>query len=504
MTINPLIPGFQEARRNGDLFTGIRTTLNDLQRQIASGKKSETYGGLGNERRTSLDVRFRLDTIAGYDTVIKDAELRVKILSQSTERLAKMALETKSDSSPSAFNPSVNGRTPGQDIAREKIKMAIDVFNTQINGRYLFSGRSADVKPVADYNVLLNGDGQRAGILQLISERRQADLGVTGQGRTVVGGAGASASLTEEAANLPYGFDITGGGTNNTNITAAFSAGPPAAVNFNVASLPVEGDQVSVSLQLPDGTNETITLSAKNTVTGGASFNAFQIGASTAATGANLRSALTIAIQEKANSALSAASSIVAAGQFFAGSNSAPPLRVPGPPYNTATLPPAAGTAANTVIWYQGDDSAPSARQTAAVKVGESQTIGAGAQANEGAFRQLLTQLVAFSSDSFPSSDANAQSRYSAFSTRLRENLTDSGANAIKDISIEFGQASAVINTAKEWHLVQKGLLQETLAGVEDANIEQASASLLSLQTRLQATYQTTSIISQLSLTKYL
>jgi flagellar hook-associated protein 3 FlgL len=504
MTINPLIPGFKEARRNGDLFGTLRTTLNDLQRQIATGKKSDTYGGLGIDRRTSLDVRARLDTISGYEKVITDSELRVKILSQSTERLAKMGLDAKSDSSASAFLPGVNGRTPGQQISQEKIKIAIDVFNTQVNGRYLFSGRSADIKPVADYNLMLNGDGQRAGVLQLISERRQADLGVTAQGRTVVGGAGTSASLTEEAANLPYGFDITGGGTNNTNITAAFAAGPPANVNFNVATQPIEGDQVSVSLQLPDGTNETITLSAKNTVTGGSSFNAFQIGASPAATGANLRAALTTAIQEKAASSLSAASSIVASTSFFAGSNSAPPVRVPGPPFNTATLAPTAGTSANTVIWYQGDDSASSARQTAAVKLGESQTVGVGAQANEGAFRQLLTNLVAFSSDTFPASDVNAQSRYAAFSSRLRANLSDSGANAIKDISIEFGQASAVINTAKEWHNVQKGMLQETLAGVEDASIEEASASLLSLQTRLQATYQTTSMISQLSLTKYL
>jgi hypothetical protein len=41
-------------------------------------------------------------------------------------------------------------------------------------------------------------------------------------------------------------------------------------------------------------------------------------------------------------------------------------------------------------------------------------------------------------------------------------------------------------------------------AGVEDANDEEVAASLLTLQTRLQATYQTTSILSRLSLVNYL
>jgi flagellar hook-associated protein 3 FlgL len=504
MTINPLIPGFQEARRNGDLFTQMRTSLNNLQRQMASGKRADTFGGLGFDRRVSLDFRARISTVQTFETVITDARLRLNMLNQGTENLAKMALDAKNDAGSSGYLPGVNGKTPGQTLTDEKVKIAIDFFNTQVGGRYLFSGRAADVKPVVDYNLMMNGDGARAGVLQLINERRQADVGASGLGRTVVGGAGANASVTEEAANLPYGFNISGGGTNNTNITATYNAGPPADIAFNIAALPVEGDQVSVNLTLPDGTVETLTLSARTTVAGGFSPKDFQIAGTTAATGANLRSALTAALQEKAGSALSASSALVAAGDFFAGTPTNPPLRVPGPPFNTATLPPAAGTTANTVVWYQGDHTSASARQTASVKVGETQTVAIGAQANEAAFQTYMTQLVAFSADTFLTSDPYAQSRYSAYSTRLRVNLSDTGVNAIKDINIEFGQASSAINSASERQSAQRNLLQEALADVEDANIEEVAASILALQTRLQATYQTTSIISQLSLTNFL
>ena len=42
------------------------------------------------------------------------------------------------------------------------------------------------------------------------------------------------------------------------------------------------------------------------------------------------------------------------------------------------------------------------------------------------------------------------------------------------------------------------------IADVEDVSNEETAAKLLSLQTKMQAAYQTTAIISRLSLTEYL
>ncbi len=78
------------------------------------------------------------------------------------------------------------------------------------DGRYLFSGRAVDQPPVETTDHILNGDGLKAGLKQIIDERRQADLGASGLGRLVVGApAGASTSLTEDAVS-PFGFKLAG------------------------------------------------------------------------------------------------------------------------------------------------------------------------------------------------------------------------------------------------------------------------------------------------------
>ena len=57
------------------------------------------------------------------------------------------------------------------------------MLNTGADGRYLFSGRSVTQVPVDTTEHILNGDGLKAGLKQLIEERRQADLGASGLGR---------------------------------------------------------------------------------------------------------------------------------------------------------------------------------------------------------------------------------------------------------------------------------------------------------------------------------
>ena len=100
---------------------------------------------------------------------------------------------------------------------------------------------------------------------------------------------------------------------------------------------------------LPDGTSESITLTATTSATPGP--NQFTIGATPAATAANLQAALTTSLGKLANTSLTAASAVAAANDFFGD----PPQRVAGPPFATATAL-VAGTPADTVSWYTGED----------------------------------------------------------------------------------------------------------------------------------------------------
>ncbi len=90
------------------------------------------------------------------------------------------------------------------------------------------------------------------------------------------------------------------------------------------AATPQNGDTVKFTFNLPDGTSEDINLTASTATPVPA--NGFAIGATPAATAANLNAALTTAVKALANGPLVAASAEQAGNDFFG----QPPLRVGG------------------------------------------------------------------------------------------------------------------------------------------------------------------------------
>ncbi|HSP23993.1 MAG TPA: flagellar biosynthesis protein FlgL, partial [Saliniramus sp.] len=293
------------------------------------------------------------------------------------------------------------------------------------------------------------------------------DTGVGGSGFLGTGVAGNTVTVAK-VGPAGFGFEIAGSSATGTGIT---TPAPPAAA-FTVNTQPVPGDTISLRLALPDGSEETITLTA---VAGAAGVGQFEIGAGVGATAANLQTALDSAIVERAGTALAASSAVVAAQDFF-------------------------GTDAN---WYNGDPGAwEDARSTGPVRIDTTQSVGTGAQANEEGFRTLLTQLAALSAETFVAGD---QKRYESLLTRVAGNLTPAAdEQKISDIGIELGNAHATMNGARERHQATNAILQNSLGDIEDAPSEEVAAKLLALQTRLQASYQTTSLLSKLSLVNYL
>ncbi|WP_066472264.1 hypothetical protein [Bosea sp. WAO] len=487
-------------------FVSSRAQFDDLQRQLATKKKSDTFAGLGMDRSRSLDLNNKLSTLEGYLTGIQRSEVNLKLASTAVENFAKMTRETVSDTRAGSYLPSSTGRSAPQVLAEEKFKQTLDLLNTNVNGRYLFSGRTADTAPVVDYSLIMNGDGaNKAGLKQLISERRQADLGANGLGRLTTGGAGTTATITKEAGDPPYGFDLTGASTNSAALTVGYTAGPPADISVNVVGTPLPGETLTIKLELPDGTKEEITLTARAEGTDGTAYGSFVIGADNNATATNLRATIAEAVKREANTTLSAASAQVTANDFFNASLSNPPLRVPGPPFDAASTAPAPGTDANTVIWYRGDDAAGSARATSSVQADQSQLVATGARANEEAFRTGLAQFAVLAAETFPASDPNSEARYEAMTERARDALGfPPGVQNPSEIIVEFGTAQTALAQAKERHTATKNYLTTTLDGIENVTTEEVAVQILALQNQLQASYQTTSILSKLSLTNYL
>ena len=122
-------------------------------------------------------------------------------------------------------------------------------------------------------------------------------------GTTAATATNLNAALTSaEATASPYGAQLTGVSSSVAGVTII-----PAQASVDLGTTnPTDGDQVSFTFSLPDGTTESVQLTASSqTPTPPGSF---AIGATPAATAANLNAALTNSIGTLAKTSLVAAS----------------------------------------------------------------------------------------------------------------------------------------------------------------------------------------------------
>ena len=500
MTITSYGTGAYRAAKPNE-FVSTRGQLDDLQRQLSTKQRSETYGDLGIDRRTSLDINAKVSSIDSWLSGIQLANVNLNLQSKSVENFAKLTNESRNDVVSNSYVPTSTGRSAPQLLAEEKFKQTLDLLNISSNGRYLFSGRTSDQEPVASYSEIMDGDATHAGLKTLISERQAAD-GITGMGRlTVAMPTTTSVAIGREAVNQSYGFNLTNAQTSSAALAATFNAGPPADVSVAVTGQPLPGDTLRIQLKLPDGTSEEVVLTARAPGMTPVPANSFEIGPNAATTAINLRDTMTAALGKEAQTTLRAASSSLTSLNFFESSTSNPPDRIPASLVN----PPAAGTPADTVIWYKGDDASDSARGTASVQVDKNQIVGTGARANEQAFAVGLAQFAVLAIETFPAADPNAQAGYEAMTDRVRTQLSyGGGVQKPAEIITELGSAQTSLAQAKERHESTKNYLNTTLAGIENVTTEEVATQILALQNQLQASYQVTSLLSKLNLTNYL
>jgi len=179
-----------------------------------------------------------------------------------------------------------------------------------------------------------------------------------------------------------------------------------------------------------------------------------------------------------------------------------PPLRVSGTPLSSATSL-VAGTSANTVQWYTGNSGPGSARASSTARIDPAITVQYGAQANESAIRSQLQSIAVFAA--FTASGTNSAAQISALSQSIATNLTpQAGQQTISDIQSDFARAQTVMQDTSARQAQSQTMLQNMVSSTETISTETVASEILALQTALQASYQTTSMMSQLSLTKYL
>jgi flagellar hook-associated protein 3 FlgL len=605
----------------GQAVQNINRQLTNLSTQLATGKISTTYSGFGANEGFAIAARSQLSDISAFTTTITNVNTVIDSANTALQSFSAITGQVQSGAASGAQNINSTGQTIAQQNGLSQLTGLVGILNTQVGDRFIFSGSAINTPAVAPADTILNGSGTQAGLKQVIAERAQAD-GTTGLGRLVITQPTAtSVSVAEDVAGSPFGLKLSSVSSSLTGATVTGPSGSPAAISIALgATNPKQGDQVSITFNLPDGTTDSVQLTASNSTPLPA--DSFAIGATPAATAANLNAALNTAIGTLANTSLVAASAVEAGHDFFdagtatgsavnnQGSPPAPitgattlsgaagtdslasgfapgdfitvngtqitfvasgatgnelnvtdsvqtllskidqvtgtstpstvsggvitlhtedasnlsvtssnpsqlaslglqpvtatqvPLRVSGSPLSAATS--LVNGSADTVAWYTGNSS-PSPRASSTARVDSNIVVAYGAQANEQAIRTQLEGVAVFAAVTVSPTAANSSATVAALSQRIATNLTPQpGQQTIADIQTDFANAQNTMKEATDRQTQTQTLLQNIVDQTETASTQQVASQILALQTTLQASYETTSMLAGLTLTKFL
>jgi flagellar hook-associated protein 3 FlgL len=270
-------------------------------------------------------------------------------------------------------------------------------------------------------------------------------------GRLNLSATGAAVTVAEAIpVSAGHGFAISGVSASTANIATSYTGGDPASVGVNFTGVPAANESVTVTLTQPDGTSRTVTLTAAS---GRPQAGQFTIGADADATAANFQSALRDSLYTTARSA-------------------------------------------------EGN-----ARESVSAQVDESTRVNYGVQATETGLLKMVRTLASMTVETYPTGDATSRGRFDAMASRQQTEMSESSNSAggsVEIITMELGIALSTAKQAQSRHTAYTAQLENILSDVETVSQEEVAVEILALQTRLQASYQVTSMVSQLSLVNFL
>src|SRR5216684_2608200 len=300
----------------------LNSQLTTLQSQLTTGKKSTSYAGMGVNEGFAIAARAQLANISAFSDTMSNINTNIGIANTALQSMVDIGTTVLNSANSSMQGLNSAGQTIAQQTATSQLSSMLGILNMQAGDRYLFSGSAINTPAVASIDDILNGTTTQAGLKQVISERQLAD-GTTGLGRLVITSPTAtSVQVAEDVAGSPFGLKLSAVSSSLTGATVAGPAGSPAAVSIDLgATNPNNGDKVSFAFTLPDGTTESIQLTASSATP--PPVGSFAIGANSTVTSANLKAALNTAIGTLANTSLVAASALAAGNDFFSSAGTA-------------------------------------------------------------------------------------------------------------------------------------------------------------------------------------
>ncbi len=138
---------------------GQQISLDNFATQIATGKKTQQFSGLGNDVIRSQRARADLNSIEQYTTNITNGQRRLDLISSAIQQIATQA-NTLTGPLTSVSGGDLPDFETVQQLATDVQDFIIDLANSKDGERYLFAGSDSSVRPIDDkgaYDAFLGG-----------------------------------------------------------------------------------------------------------------------------------------------------------------------------------------------------------------------------------------------------------------------------------------------------------------------------------------------------------
>ena len=222
-------------------FMRAQRSMYETERQVATGKVSDDYKGIGADLSLMLSAKSTADRAEKYLSAGEQVTRRLDIQDLQLETFAAQAAELRQSVSDAVAN---NSGIVVMDQLESFARTAIAALNTEVNGHYIFAGTRTDTSPV---NISTLGDLQAAAAISDVFENNALK----------------PTAKTGDNDTIEYGFlaeDIATDLFDALKRIADFNAGPsgPFSVDLTQAQANFLTGEIANLAQVVERANETV------------------------------------------------------------------------------------------------------------------------------------------------------------------------------------------------------------------------------------------------------
>ena len=121
----------------GQSIVDLKNQLDTLQTQLATGRKSTVYSGIGINEGFAIFARSQISNLTAFSTTMTNINTTIDTTNTALTSFGQIATQVKSAAGSLGAIVTGSGQTVGQQTASLQLKSMLEILNTQAGDRFL-------------------------------------------------------------------------------------------------------------------------------------------------------------------------------------------------------------------------------------------------------------------------------------------------------------------------------------------------------------------------------